>query len=147
MKRLFLLLVIVALLATPVVVLATPGGAVVTFRAKHVLPSGDTHPLEGGYIRWATSTMFTGMSHWHYTYLNAQGIARLTLTLPVICWNGTQDCFTLDGQWLYWTLVPPNYGACTLFDPPSGQQAYQGVTWVATQDMSFGSVWQGNCLP
>jgi hypothetical protein len=141
MKRLLLALALCALVVSTVSA-ATTGGSM-TWRAKHITPNGNTHPLEGGYVMWATHNMFGGLSPWRYSWLDANGAATIRLPLPVICWSGTEACFTLDGQWLYWTVIPPNMGQCT---PASGQAA-RGVTWIAQQTESMGTVWQGECQP
>jgi hypothetical protein len=138
MKRLALVLLLCALIAGNVT--AHPGGATVTLHGKYVTPDGNTAPLTG-YVRWATSTMFTGLTLWQTMWLDADGVARITLPLPVICWSGTEQCFTLDGQWLFWAITPLHASGCLPYDPPDSA-SYRGVVWVAEQDVSMGFIWE-----
>jgi hypothetical protein len=143
MKRLVLALILCALAVTTVS--AAVSGGSLTIYAKHVTDSGETHALDGGYVMYATHTLYGGFSPWRYCWINSKGMCRIDLPLPLLCWSGTDICTTLDGQTVYWTLIPPHYGECTLREPATGAAALSGVTWIATQNEAIGTVWSGRC--
>jgi hypothetical protein len=146
MRRYAILALVVLLAVLPMVAQATAGDAVITWQAKVDLGDGNTAPLRG-YVRWATVGLFSGFSAWHTTYLDTLGMASIMLPLPVYCWDGTDQCFTVDGQWLYWTVVPWAFGTCLPLNPPSSEMTYSGVDWIDGHPMSMGFIYQGDCVP
>jgi hypothetical protein len=143
MKRLLLALALCALAVATVS--AATGDARISWQAKYDTGDG-TLPLRG-YVQYATFSTWGGWSPWQTAHLDATGAALITLPLPVVCWSGTDICATLDGQWLYWTLVPWRFGDCTPLDPSANSATYRGVDWIAEQDISRGFVFQGECQP
>jgi len=141
MRRLALALVLWAIVAGSVA--GSAGGATVTWQ---VAEDGNTRPLRG-YVQYTTVTLYGGMGPMRTVALDATGTARLTLPLPIACWSGTEQCVTLDGQWLYWTVVPWAFPTCTPLEPATGDDLYRGVTWVDVQDSAWGFILQGECEP
>jgi hypothetical protein len=141
MKRVLLAILLCAFVVS-VASADVPIGSM-TFYAKYVTPDGNTHPLTG-FVMYGTSNGFSGLTPWTKCWLNDKGACRIDLPLPVICWSGTDACFTLNGQWVYWTIAPLYADTCTL-SPSGNPQARQGVTWIATQKVIVGTVWEGEC--
>lgn len=153
MRRFFVFLLtflMVLSAVAPVMAAESPRQVTITWYAKYVTPDGmDTRPLPG-YVQWATMSAFNGLGKWQYCWIDARGQCSITVPVAQLCWTGPgwQWCYAEVATYISWTMVPWQFGACSVYDPPTvgGIPANMGIVKISHPgDVHIGLIWQGDC--